>query len=521
MLRLRLRSTPANPYFLRQNRALETTTRYAPVLRAPWTWLDGLMRDSTTRGARWLDVVSMAMLAIGCSKVGGSSDAGGLARDTAPAVDRDVDRDDVVPDIACDVPIDPMIAGMDGGDAVSTDITNGGNDLTSGLDSGPNVVASDGATAEVGEAFDPYVGVGMQPDTDPTPVPSCTGQPDMTLCNVVTTPDRWYDICVGGLCVSPGCGDASCNPPAPHFPIPPNSYHAHLQPLPGSEPVVVDLVTGLHWQGCDAGRSGSDCSGNSTKSMTWADALAYCDGLTWAGKSDWYLPDSWELMSILDWSESGGSSMALDPKAFPRSQGAYWSSHFQHYQSFESDTNAYVVQFSSFRGPFSTIFYQPATETSSVRCVRRGFSRNAAYVGARFTVGTSDSDKTVSDLATGLEWQGCAAGRSGTTCSGQAALLGASDAVAYCDSLSWAGSTDWRLPTYKELQSIVQYAPLSGSDYAFINKSFFDVTNGDDLACRTGWTATAQPLLIRVAGGGREAPDASSTYPTICVRNTP
>ena len=105
--------------------------------------------------------------------------------------------------------------------------------------------------------MDPFATVELKPDTDTTPVASCVGQPDMTLCNIVTTPDRWYDICVGGTCVSPGCGDASCNAPAPHFSIPANSDHSHLQIISsGSEPIVADLVTGLHWQGCDAGRSG-------------------------------------------------------------------------------------------------------------------------------------------------------------------------------------------------------------------------------------------------------------------------
>jgi hypothetical protein len=463
-----------------------------------------------------LGFVLTAMLGAGCSKVGTPGDAGGPAHDAILAADSNAERSELGPNIASDVPIDQLTSGLDGG----ADTANAGSDSALALDGRSDVTSSDGGTtAEAGTAFDPYVGVTIKPDTDTTPVASCAGQPDMTLCNVVTTPDRWYDICVGGQCVSPGCGDASCNPPAPHFPIPPNSYHAYLQPLPGDEPVAVDLVTGLHWQSCDAGQSGRDCSGNSTKSMTWSEALAYCDGLTWAGKSDWYLPDSWELMSILDWSKYGGNGMALDPKAFPHPQGAYWSSHFQYYETYENYANAYVVQFDSFRSDFSTILYVAATETSSVRCVRRGFSRNAAYVGARFTIGGAGADKTVADLATGLMWQGCAAGRSGTTCSGQATLLAPSDSVAYCDSLSWASLTDWRLPTHKELQSIVQYAPLSGSVYAVINSSFFDVANGRYLSCRTGWTATAQPLLIRIAGGERLLPDATGTYPTICVRS--
>ncbi|MBI5488414.1 MAG: hypothetical protein HY905_13860 [Deltaproteobacteria bacterium] len=42
---------------------------------------------------------------------------------------------------------------------------------------------------------------------------------DFTPCDVRTVPDRSYDICVEGACVSPGCGDRTCNPPGPNWPL--------------------------------------------------------------------------------------------------------------------------------------------------------------------------------------------------------------------------------------------------------------------------------------------------------------
>jgi hypothetical protein len=39
------------------------------------------------------------------------------------------------------------------------------------------------------------------------------------VCETLTNPDRTYDICVNEACVSPGCGDTTCNVPAPHFPL--------------------------------------------------------------------------------------------------------------------------------------------------------------------------------------------------------------------------------------------------------------------------------------------------------------
>jgi hypothetical protein len=46
--------------------------------------------------------------------------------------------------------------------------------------------------------------------------------PDFTPCSRVTSPDYSYDICVNGECVSPGCGDISCNAPGPSF-VPPDT----------------------------------------------------------------------------------------------------------------------------------------------------------------------------------------------------------------------------------------------------------------------------------------------------------
>src|SRR5688572_20618068 len=211
-----------------------------------------------------------------------------------------------------------------------------------------SVAATDGMSeAGTGGVVDPFAGVAVRPDVDTTPVADCAGQPDLTLCNLVTTPDRSYDICVGGTCVSPGCGDTTCNVPAPHFSIPANSNHDHLQVQPGPEPIVIDVVTGLHWQGCDAGRSGEACATGAAQPMTWSEALAYCDGLSWGGKDDWYLPDHYELMSINDWAKVS-DQYSLDPVAFPRPSNWYWSTHF---------AAANVVFAMQYRGSGNVIIY--------------------------------------------------------------------------------------------------------------------------------------------------------------------
>ena len=57
------------------------------------------------------------------------------------------------------------------------------------------------------------------------------------------------------------------------------------------EPVVTDHVTGLQWQQNTTFEGGG---------ADWKDALAHCEGLSYAGNDDWRLPDVTELMSIVD-----------------------------------------------------------------------------------------------------------------------------------------------------------------------------------------------------------------------------
>jgi hypothetical protein len=63
---------------------------------------------------------------------------------------------------------------------------------------------------------------------------------------------------------------------------------------------------------------------------------------------------------------------------------------------------------------------------------------------------TVNADGTVTDRVTGLTWQQVAPSSPYTWAS----------ALSYCTSLTLAGHTDWRAPTYIELVSIVDYAQL-------------------------------------------------------------
>ena len=79
-----------------------------------------------------------------------------------------------------------------------------------------------------------------------------------------------------------------------------------------SNGAVTDQRTGLVWQQQDDG-----------KRRPWGAAIAYCEGLSLAGQSDWRLPNMKELESITD---VGRYIPSIDP-IFPGTQvSCYWSS---------------------------------------------------------------------------------------------------------------------------------------------------------------------------------------------------
>jgi hypothetical protein len=62
---------------------------------------------------------------------------------------------------------------------------------------------------------------------------------------------------------------------------------------------ITDLSTGLMWQKSDDGVG-----------RNWEEALAYAEGLEYAGYSDWRLPDAKELHTIVDYTRN---DLAIDP----------------------------------------------------------------------------------------------------------------------------------------------------------------------------------------------------------------
>jgi hypothetical protein len=314
--------------------------------------------------------------------------------------------------------------------------------------------------------------------------PGCEGKDDFTLCETVTSPDRSYDICVNEACVSPGCGDETCNVPGPHFPLPDTNQRqcydaaaAVTCPSPGqpfhgqdaqvgwdtthaaterftrdltvsAQPVVTDNVTALVWQGCTLGLSGDDCATGFVAKASWDDQLASCDSLTWGGHDDWRLPDPYELQTLVNCDTA--TPPGIDTTVFPATPlDWFWSS-----SSSVQSSWAWTVQFA-----FGVVASDVKANSRSARCIRGG-----PLKAPRFEASTLSGDRVVTDTLHGLMWQGCPEGTSGDTCgTGTITWSTWEGALAYCEGLSWGGFTDWRLPDIDELQSIVDYRYVSTS----------------------------------------------------------
>jgi len=88
---------------------------------------------------------------------------------------------------------------------------------------------------------------------------------------------------------------------------------------------------------------------------------------------------------------------------------------------------------------------------------------------------TDNRNGTITDNYTGLIWRKCPQGMSGNDCkSGSVSFREWSKARVECENLSFAGKKGWRIPTLKELQSIVD----TGSYDPAINKTFFAGSDG-------------------------------------------
>jgi hypothetical protein len=104
---------------------------------------------------------------------------------------------------------------------------------------------------------------------------------------------------------------------------------------------VTDSQTGLMWKQCSEGQSGADCGDGWVTGHTWREALQQAEASSFAGYSDWRLPNIKELSSLV---ERRCNSLAISIYYFPNTASLYYWSSSPH--AFDSG-NAWFVYFGS------------------------------------------------------------------------------------------------------------------------------------------------------------------------------
>jgi alpha-tubulin suppressor-like RCC1 family protein len=191
----------------------------------------------------------------------------------------------------------------------------------------------------------------------------------------------------------------------------------------------------------NGGDAGTDGDGTDTE-----DFIKSLNDSNFGGFSDWRLPNLMEITSIVNF---GKNFPPINTSFFPKTLSAiYWSST----SSSVLKTDAWGVDF-YYYGYFT---YNDKSSSYYVRAVRGG-----EYKSFDHSIGfVINNDETITDASTGLMWQRHLA----------EIKMSWQKAMEYTENLSISDYNDWRLPTIKELLSIIDYSKYYPAMYkGFIN----------------------------------------------------
>jgi len=227
--------------------------------------------------------------------------------------------------------------------------------------------------------------------------------------------------------------------------------------------MVRDDVTGLIWEVKQTKDENTDYSNphDADNIYTWYDSNSETNGgdagtegdgtntenfinelnsAGFGGYSDWRMPTREELRSIVDY---GRFNPSVHTDWFPNTVASgYWSSTTGAYSSSDAERVYFTGGSSS---------YSSKSNSYSARAVRGRQS-------VSFDNLIINGDGTATDTSTGLIWQQTTAPEK---------MIWQS-ALSYCENLTLGGYNDWRLPTIKELASIVdlsRYNPAIDTSY--------------------------------------------------------
>ncbi len=220
---------------------------------------------------------------------------------------------------------------------------------------------------------------------------------------------------------------------------------------------IKDNLTGLTWE--------QKSETNEPQLFTYDNATAYCENLVLGGKDDWRIPTRPEYSTIFNYNFT---SPAFDPVLFPyystsggadSGYGTYsWTS--SEYHDNATKTWRMSMSFGQIE-KVSKIDYP----LSKVRCVSGTSLPESSFV--------DNGNGTVTDNTTGLMWEQKT--DDGSSRDKDIARTW-KDSLKYCQVLILGGYTDWRLPTAREQERIVDLE----KSWPAVDTQFFPNTNTDN-----------------------------------------
>lgn len=372
------------------------------------------------------------------------------------------------------------------------------------------------------------------------------------LCNPAFYDERFLPDTNQYLCYD-GSGVIPCPNPGESYYGQDAQYNDTMMNFRATPLTVIDNVTDLEWQRFVELRDAD-----------WDEASSYCENLVLDSRSDWRLPTRIELATVVDY---GGIFPAIDVYLFPdNSFHDYWAST----EYAGASTSAWYVDFTE-----GAVSYMPKASAADVRCMRGAFpdcvpecsglecgpdscggecgycgsveicvdqlcvqtvhngrpyadtgqhacydssqeiacpaegesyfGQDAQYEGNEISL-TARWNDTVKDNVTGLIWQ---RDHSGTP-------LTWDNAVVYCDTMSYAGYNNWRLPTRLELAGIVDYV----GTFPAIDLMAFPFTIWDGYWTQTEYAgATTSAWFVDFEEGAVNYVSKTSTLYVRCVHD--
>ncbi|NQY94999.1 MAG: DUF1566 domain-containing protein [Campylobacteraceae bacterium] len=224
---------------------------------------------------------------------------------------------------------------------------------------------------------------------------------------------------------------------------------------------ISDNTTGLMWQKTFSNK------------LSWNEALNYANNSKLAGYSDWRIPTIKELYSLINFSGVTGSGSSKS-SSVPNNAKPYINTSYFDFEY--SPTNRYIdAQYwtqtdyvSTTMNGAKTFFgvnfadgrikgypkYNKGNRGSTAFYLRlvRG---NKEYGKNKFR---DQNDGSIYDEATQLTWMKYDSGADSFQSLRIKGALNWEKALGFCENINYAGSSNWRLPNAKELQSIVDYS---------------------------------------------------------------